>query len=55
MSVKQCCETSKLYILFVDKEYMDLGISVKTTWKFIVKQKLKFYSQYNNCFKSLKK
>lgn len=55
MSLKHCCETSKPYILFVDKEYMDWGISVKTTRTFIVKQKLKYYSQYNNCFKSLNK
>lgn len=38
------CETSKLYILFVDKEHMVLGISVKTTWKFFVKQKFQLYS-----------
>lgn len=55
MSVKHCCKTSKLYILFVDKEHTFWGIGVKTTWKFIVKQKLQFYSQYNNCFKIHKK
>lgn len=44
MSVKQCYETPKLYILFVDKEYKDWGISVKTTWIYC-KTKLKFYSQ----------
>lgn len=53
LSVKHCCEMSKLYILFIDKEHTVLGISVKTTWKFC-EAKFQFFSQYNNCFTSLK-
>lgn len=44
LSVKHCCEPSELYILFIDKEHMVLGISVLKPHGNFCEAKFQFFS-----------